>query len=157
MSHINTANLVIPEDISSSWQNNINLIAEIMSIPTALIVDTQKDKAKVVESNKNAWSSSNISKPRVKNKDLCCWVEDEHIMITEHDKLTSGSDTFLSHENWSDSCLGLPIKWPNGHVFGTICIWGNDVYSPMFCYQELISSFRNSINYSYRFFIRKKD
>lgn len=44
MSHINTANLVIPEDISSSWQNNINLIAEIMSIPTALIVDTQKTK-----------------------------------------------------------------------------------------------------------------
>ena len=145
MSHINTANLVIPEDISSSWQNNINLIAEIMSIPTALIVDNQKDKAKVVESNKNAWSSSKISKPRVKNKDLCCWVEDEHIMITEQDKLTSGSDTFLSHENWSDSCRGLPIKWPNGHVFGTICIWGNDVYSPMFCYQELISSFRNSI------------
>ncbi|CAM3802173.1 putative bifunctional diguanylate cyclase/phosphodiesterase [Vibrio aquimaris] len=145
MSHINTANLVIPEDISSSWQNNINLIAEIMSIPTALIVDTQKDKARAVKSNKNAWSSYNISKSRAKNKDLCCWIEDEHIMLAEQDKLTPGSDTFLSHESWSDSCQGLLIKWPNGNVFGTICIWGKDVYSPKFCYQELISSFRNSI------------
>ena len=40
---------------------------------------------------------------------------------------------------------GISIKWPNGHVFGTICIWGNDVYSPKFCYQELISGLRNSI------------
>ena len=85
MSHINTANLVIPDDISSSWQNNINLIAEIMSIPTALIVDTQKTKLKSLNQIKIRGAHQTLVNLGLQIR-ICCWVEDERIMLAKQDQ-----------------------------------------------------------------------
>ncbi|WP_341662684.1 EAL domain-containing protein [Vibrio sp.] len=138
MSQINTADLVIPKDISNSWQININLIGEIMSIPTALIIGTHGQN-EVVTSNQNNQSSYNTPNSEGQNKGLCCWLEDAHV------KPFSNSKSFWSCVCQSGFCLGLPIKWPNGDLFGTICVFGNDVHLSKYSYQKLVLNFRNSI------------
>jgi diguanylate cyclase (GGDEF)-like protein len=117
----------ISKFITDKWQDIINLIAEILNVPAGLIMKVTKDHMEVF------LKSNNKENPYAANgKDnlghgLYC----ETVLASNSELLIENS---LKYEVWKDnpdvdlnmiSYYGLPLKWDDGEMFGTICVLDN--------------------------------
>ena len=114
----------VPSEIVSKWQEIVDLLAEIVHVPSALIMRAEPPGIKVFIS----------SSPKRKPCDVvsldtgfCC----ETVMKTRQSLLVPDA---REDERWklcpdSDlgliSYLGVPIAWPDGEIFGTLCVCDN--------------------------------
>ena len=114
----------VPSEIVSKWQEIVDLLAEIVHVPSALIMRAEPPGIKIFIS----------SSPKRKPCDVvsldtgfCC----ETVMKTRQSLLVPDA---REDERWklcpdSDlgliSYLGVPIAWPDGEIFGTLCVCDN--------------------------------
>ncbi|MBM3350768.1 MAG: PAS domain S-box protein [Betaproteobacteria bacterium] len=140
----------IPEDILSSWQVTVDLLAEVAGIPAALIMRVHEQEIEVFRSSH---SQGNVYKPGEKaplNSGLYC----ETVMSTQRKLLVPNA---LKDPVWDHnpdiklgmiSYCGLPLTWPNGELFGTICILDKkeNSYTPQT--HHLFECLRDSIQLS---------
>ncbi|MBU2895188.1 bifunctional diguanylate cyclase/phosphodiesterase [Vibrio hepatarius] len=147
MSQINTANLLIPEDISDNWQNILNSIAESMSIPITFIINSNVENTSIFSSSVVTQEVHHTSSAKEIDRKISCRLPHNyhaHMLIRNVNKLMilpANNSSHLSIEH----CRGLPVKWPDGRTFGTICISDDGHCSYQYGYNELITNFRNSI------------
>lgn len=147
MSQINTVNLPIPEEMSDSWQNILNLIAEFMTTPIAFIINTNLENTSIFSSHGGKQRAYYAFDPKDIGRKICCKLPKNcqtHILIRNLKQLAlqkddGNSDLVVQH------CHGLPIKWPDGRTFGTICVLDGGEYPYQYSYNKLITNFRNSI------------
>src|SRR5215813_17444 len=114
----------VPSDIVRKWQEMIDLVAETMHVPSALIMKVESPNIKVFvasESKKNPWKQDEVAPL---NGGTYC----ETVMKTRQLLLVPDA---LQDDEWKSnpdielgmiSYLGLPISWPDGEIFGTICV-----------------------------------
>src|SRR6267142_2388532 len=119
--------LQVPAEIIQKWQEIVDLLAEIMHVPSALIMKVESPNIKVFvssESEGNPYESDEVASL---NTGLYC----ETVMKTRQPLLVPDA---LRDEEWSSnpdiklgmiSYLGFPISWPDGEIFGTICVLDN--------------------------------
>ena len=141
-------NLTISDEIKSKWQNIINIMAEIVNVPSALIMQRVGLDIQVFlssETNSNPYKPGD--KEHFEDSGLYC----ETVINTNEMLLVPNA---LSDENWKNnpdvklnmiSYLGFPIRLPDKKPFGTICVLDNkeNKYSELFI--NLISNFRDAI------------
>jgi PAS domain S-box-containing protein len=114
----------VPFEIVHKWQEIVDLLAEIVRVPSALIMRVQPPNIKVFvssESNGNPYEPDELAPL---NTGLYC----ETVMNTRQPLLVPDA---LQDEAWKCnpdiklgmiSYLGVPIAWPDGEIFGTICV-----------------------------------
>ncbi|MCL1057250.1 GAF domain-containing protein [Shewanella gelidimarina] len=119
-----TQNIDIHQDISQSWQEMVNLISEISQIPATLIMRTYPKEIEVFISSNTPHNPYQAKERERLGMGLYC-----ESVITGKKLLTVNDATQDPH--WSNNpdiklgmiaYLGLPLSWPNGDVFGTICM-----------------------------------
>ena len=113
----------VPSETIQKWQGVVDLLAEIMHVPSALIMRVEPPNIKVFvssESNGNPYEPEEVAPL---NTGLYC----ETVMKTRRPLLVPDA---LADEDWKSnpdiklgmiSYLGFPITWPHGEIFGTIC------------------------------------
>lgn len=147
MSKLNTDNMVIPDEMSSGWQVIVNLLAEIISVPAALIMRVHKDHIEVFTANNNRTHPYRIGDKECLGHGLYC----ETVINENRQLLVPNAST---DEKWCNNpdmkfgmlaYCGLPLRWPNGKFFGTICVLDNSENPFNQTYQQLLMSFRDSI------------
>jgi PAS domain S-box-containing protein len=135
----------VPSEIIQKWQEVVDLLAEIMHVPSALIMRVEHPNIKVFvssESNGNPYEPEEVAPL---NTGLYC----ETVMKTRQPLLVPDA---LRDEDWKSnpdiklgmiSYLGFPISWPDGEVFGTICVLDNkrNEYSEL--YRKLLLQWRD--------------
>jgi PAS domain S-box-containing protein len=121
---MSTAVIQVPSEIVQKWQEIVNIIAEIVHVPSALIMKVEPPNIKVFvssESNGNPYERDELAPL---NTGLYC----ETVMKTRQSLLVPDA---LLDEEWKSnpdiklgmiSYLGFPVAWPDGQVFGTICV-----------------------------------
>jgi PAS domain S-box-containing protein len=114
----------VPPEIIQKWQEIVNLTAEIMHVPSALIMRVEPPDIKVFvssETNSNPYETGELA---CLDTGLYC----ETVINTQRLLLVPDART---DEQWRSnpdikvgmiSYLGVPIVWPDGEVFGTICV-----------------------------------
>jgi PAS domain S-box-containing protein len=114
----------VPSEIVEKWQEIVNIIAEIVRVPSALVMKVEPPNIKVFvssESNGNPYESNELAPL---NTGLYC----ETVMKTRQSLLVPDA---LRDEEWKSnpdiklgmiSYLGFPVTWPDGQIFGTICV-----------------------------------
>ncbi|QIA65298.1 EAL domain-containing protein [Vibrio astriarenae] len=124
MSKVNTAEVVIPSSIQASWQKIVNLSAELIGVPSALITRIPKEYIEVIAANdnlKHPFNKRDTGKP-------CSELYCETVIKTQRPLCIPNR---LDEKKWCDSTdvalgmiayFGLPINWPNGEPFGTLCV-----------------------------------
>jgi signal transduction histidine kinase len=114
----------LPFEIIEKWQEIVDLIAQIINVPSALVMKVEPPNIKVLvssESNGNPYERDEVAPL---NTGLYC----ETVMKTRQSLLIP--DALLDDEWKSNpdiklgmiSYLGFPIAWPDGQIFGTICV-----------------------------------
>ena len=114
----------VPPDVMRKWQEIVDLLAEILHVPSALIMRVEPPNIKVFvssDSNGNPYEPDELA---CLNTGLYC----ETVMNTGRPLIVTDA---LQDEAWKTnpdiklgmiSYLGVPISWPDGEIFGTICV-----------------------------------
>lgn len=114
----------VPFETVQKWQEIVNIVAEIMHVPSALVMKVEPPNIKVFvssESNSNPYERNELAPL---NTGLYC----ETVMKTRQSLLVPDA---LRDEEWKSnpdiklgmiSYLGFPVSWPDGQIFGTICV-----------------------------------
>ncbi len=122
----------VPSEIIRKWQEIVELLAEIMHVPSAVVMRVEPSNSVFVSSH---------SKPSEAGSRYC-----ETVMKTGRPLLVPDA---RRDERWKSSpdikrgmvsYLGVPISWPNGEIFGTICVYDNksNEYSQLYLRQLLL-------------------
>jgi hypothetical protein len=138
----------IPDQILHKWQSIVDILANLIGVPAALImriVDQDIEVFVSSESTDNPYNSGD--KEHLIGSGLYC----ETVIKTKDMLLVPDA---LSDEKWKDnpdiklkmiSYLGFPLVFPDGKPFGTICVLDNKVNYYTQTYIELIQHFRDLI------------
>src|SRR3984893_6957866 len=134
----------VPSEIIRKWQEIVNLLAEIMHVPSASIMRVDPPHIKVFVSST---SEGNPCEPGALDTGPYC----ETVMKTGKPLLIPDA---LENEAWKAnphvrlgmiSYLGVPIGWPNGRIFGTICVRDSKRNEYSEAYLKLLLHFRDML------------
>ncbi|TVU78775.1 GGDEF domain-containing protein [Vibrio tasmaniensis] len=147
MKKIKTIDLDIPDDMGSSWQNIVDLLAQITQVPAALIMRVHSNYIEVFSTSNSDNNPYNKGDTETLGNGLYC----ESVMESKQQLVVPNALADPKWENNPDvelgliSYCGIPLLWPNGELFGTICILDSkeNHYTPT--YIKLLESFRTSI------------
>ena len=147
MKKIQTLDLDIPDDMKSGWQNIVDLLAELTETPAALIMRVHANSIEVFSTS----NSQNNPYTKGDSETLGSGLYCESVMESQQQLIVPNALSDPQWENNPDielglvSYCGIPLLWPNGELFGTICILDSkeNHYTPT--YIKLLESFRTSI------------
>lgn len=140
----------VPEDVLENWQITADLLAEIAEVPAVLIMRVHVHEIEVFVASH---SPGNVYHPGEKaslDTGLYC----EMVMNTRRKLLVPNA---LKDPDWDHnpdidlgmiSYCGLPITWPNGDIFGTICMLDEKENAYFQRAHHLMERFRDSIQQS---------
>jgi PAS domain S-box-containing protein len=143
----------VPSEIIRKWQEIVNLLAEIMHVPSASIMRVDPPHIKVFVSST---SKGNPCEPGALDTGPYC----ETVMKTGQPLLVPDA---LENEAWKAnphvklgmiSYLGVPIGWPDGRIFGTICVRDNKRNEYSEAYLKLLLHFRDLLQADLKSFAR---
>src|SRR5437763_5315658 len=132
----------VPSEIIRKWQEIVDLLAEIMHVPSASIMQVDPPQIKVFVSSA---SKGNPCRPGAPDTGPYCAT----LMRTGQPLLVSDA---LENDAWKVnphvkagmiSYLGVPISWPDGQIFGTICVRDNKKNEYSEAYLKLLLHFRD--------------
>jgi transcriptional regulator with GAF, ATPase, and Fis domain len=135
----------LPSDIVQKWQEMVDLLAEIMHVPSALIMKVEPPNIRVFvasESEGNPWERNEVAS--LSGGTYCETVTETRQLLLVPDALLD--DEWKSNpdiELGMISYMGLPISWPNGEIFGTICVLDNKRNEYSEVYRKLLLQCRD--------------
>lgn len=117
--------LIIEEDILKKWQKFTNLLASLFDVPSALIMQVNKDKLNVFVKSQNKENPYTLGNHETsKNSNLYC----NEVISSKKSLYVKNALTDKKWKENPDICLnminylGHPIIDKNGEVFGTLCV-----------------------------------
>ncbi|WP_439356692.1 GAF domain-containing sensor histidine kinase [Bradyrhizobium sp. DASA03007] len=141
------SSIQVPSEIIHKWQEVVDVLAEIMHVPSALIMRVEPPNIKVFVSSESKGNPYEPDEIAPLDTGLYC----ETVMKTCQPLLVPDA---LRDEAWKSnpdiklgmiSYLGVPISWPDGEVFGTICVLDNKRNEYSKPYLRLLHQLRDAV------------
>lgn len=138
----------IPEEMIDKWQKNADLMAAVIGVPAGLIMKIYPLEVEVFLAS--ATPDNPYKKGQRFNLDIGLY--NETVIAQRSQLLIPDARRDPRWEHSPDvalgmiSYLGLPLMWPDGEMFGIICVLDKkeNHYPPV--YQKLIWQIKNSID-----------
>ena len=139
--------LELPETLLKNWQSTIDLMAKLVNVPAGLVMRVHPREIEVLVASSNP---DNVYKPNEK-ADLDTNLYCETVMDTQDQLLVPNA---LKDPKWQHnpdiplgmiSYLGFPLSWPNGKIFGTVCVLDKKENAYSSTYIELVRQFRDNV------------
>lgn len=140
----------VPANVLANWQTTADLLAELAGIPAALIMRVHAHEIEVFVASH---SPGNVYHPGEKaplDSGLYC----ETVMSSQRPLLVPNA---LEDPAWDHnpditlgmiSYCGLPLTWPTGELFGTLCVLDRQTNAFNHRVQPLMERLRDSIQLS---------
>ena len=143
-----TLELAIPSDVLRSWQRIVDLLANIMHVPSAVVTKLEPPHCTCY---RTVVSSNSIGNPFPTDETFSMDIGTfcETVIKNREPLLVSNA---LEDDQWKAapeiqvgmvSYLGFPVAWPDGRMFGTICVLDDKANRYSDVYQELLSHCRD--------------
>lgn len=122
----------VSDDYFQQWEDLLDLLAQFMGVPVALLTHVDEDNQLAVMSKNRAPDNPYQCNQRFNlmgSDTYCEFVVREKQMLfvadaTEDPYWKDKIDPGLGMINY----LGLPVVWPNGDAFGTLCVLDNKLH-----------------------------
>ncbi len=137
----------VHDEFTEKWQRILNLFSKILNVPSGLIMKITEDSMEVFLRNTNRENPYRVGSSDKLGHGLYC----ETVIGTDSELVIENA---LNSTAWKDnpdvtvnmiSYYGIPIKWPDGEFYGTLCVLDNKtkVYGEDF--KMIMREFRQSI------------
>lgn len=145
----------IPEHMITRWQRIVNILADLLEVPAGLVMEAKPPKHVVLVSSESEGNPYGVGDDFTLHTGLYC----DEVMDNVAPLLVR--DAALS-EKWRDNpdmkhrmsfYHGFPLSWPDGRIFGTICVLDvRDNARAVQC-AELLAEFKASIDADLRLLV----
>ena len=114
-------------EVVQKWQMIVDLLAEILHVPSARVMKVEPPSIRVLVSSESEGNPYKKDELAALNTGLYC----ETVMKMRQPLVVPDA---LADDNWKSnpdikvgmiSYLGFPVMWPDGKIFGTICVLDN--------------------------------
>ncbi len=122
---INAPHPKVQGNLLRQWQSMLEILAEFLEVPVALIMHLDQDKLSVYVKNSSLLNPFTVgSSESCAGSGLYC----EHVIKLNTRLFVPNA---LENSVWKNNpdiefnlinYLGFPLRWPNNDVFGTICV-----------------------------------
>jgi diguanylate cyclase (GGDEF)-like protein len=130
------------------WQTTVDLIAKLYESPAAYVIQATSKGYQVVISSSNPTNPYKPNHNFARNEQLfserviqTC----NQLYVNHATNIKEWQDNPVVKEHRVNSYLGVPIYWPDGSNFGTICVLDFAVTHYNKTYQELLWQFRDLV------------
>ncbi|WP_428775369.1 sensor domain-containing phosphodiesterase [Vibrio sp.] len=147
MSKLNHHQMTVPLEMVQGWQNMVNLLADVVDVPAALVMRLHEDSLEVFATNVKRSNPYQVGSSEPLGHGLYC----ETVLQQQKQLLVEDARIDRDWLNNPDIKLGmvaycgLPINWPDGQPFGTLCILDSKRNPFSNSAKALLASFRDSI------------
>ena len=137
----------INETLKTKWQILLEVLADCLRVPSGLIMQLDEHKISVFLSSRSGGNPYKPGESEKLNHGLYC----ETVIGTDSRLLVPDAREIELWKNNPDiklgmvSYLGFPIKWPDGELFGTICVLDSEKNSYSDEYIRLMEIFKSTI------------
>ena len=137
----------VPEDYLRKWQETINVLARVFDVPAGLIMRVLPEEIEVLVSSQSEHNPYEPGEKAELDTGLYC----ETVMATQSSLHVPNALKDPEWENNPDvklnmiSYLGMPLVWPDGSVFGTVCVLDQKELQSSNNYVQLLQQFRQII------------
>ena len=138
-----TSELAIPSDVLRSWQRIVDLLANIIHVPSAVVTKLEPPHCTYYRTVVSSNSKGNpFPVDDTFSMDIGTFCET--VIKTREPLLVANA---LEDDQWKSapeiqvgmvSYLGFPVVWPDGRMFGTICVLDDKTNRYSDLYQELL-------------------
>jgi PAS domain S-box-containing protein len=143
-----TPEIAIPSDVLRKWQRIVDLLANIMHVPSAVVTKIEPPHYTHYRTLVSSNSKGNpFPSDETFSMDIGTFCE---TVIKNREPLLVPNA--LEDELWKSapeiqvgmvSYLGFPVLWPDGRMFGTICVLDDKTNRYSDLYQEVLSHCRD--------------
>ena len=146
MPEIQVKETEIPEDILENWQSIVDIMTNIMAVPSAIITRAHPPEIEIIKSARSPENPYKQGDKVLMAKHYC------ESVVTNNQKLqVSFAPEDPSWKNAPEvdygmvAYLGYPVCWSSGHMFGTICAIDNKENQFGSLYESVLNEFKNLI------------
>ena len=141
----------VEEKYLNKWQKTIDIVANLFEVRAALIMRVHSSKIEVLVSSHSDGNPYEAGETAFLDTGLYC----ETVMASRAQLMVPNA---LEDEHWEDnpdvelgmiSYLGIPLIWPGGEIFGTICVLDEKTRHFSDFYQELLWEFKEIIELNF--------
>jgi PAS domain S-box-containing protein len=146
--NLNAPEFAIPSDVLRKWQRIVDLLANVMHVPSAVVTKLEPPHYthyRTVAANSGPANPFPVDQTFSMDIGTFC----ETVIKNCEPLLVANA---LEDEQWRSapetqvgmvSYLGFPVLWPDGHMFGTICVLDDKTNRYSDLYHELLSHCRD--------------
>ena len=146
--NLNTPEIAIPGDVLQKWQRIADLLANVMHVPSAVVTKLEPPHYthyRTVASNSGPGNPFPVDDTFAMDIGTFC----ETVIKNREPLLVANA---LEDERWKSapeiqvgmvSYLGFPVLWPDGQMFGTICVLDDKTNRYSDLYQEVLMHCRD--------------
>ncbi|MGM0498118.1 MAG: GAF domain-containing sensor histidine kinase [Bacteroidota bacterium] len=148
------------DEITEKWQSLLDLTAKMMDVPSALIMKLNKETIEVFLKSQTEGNPYKVGGKEELVYGLYC-----ETVIGKQDELLV-PDATKSHL-WKDnnpdidlnmiSYLGMPVNYPDGEVFGTVCVLDNKENHYSSLYEELLDEVKQHIETDLKLLVSNRE
>jgi len=137
----------VPDSLRQRWQSALTLLGELLNVPAPLVMRIHAHEIEVFATGQREGNVYEAGERANLNTGLYC----ETVMSTRSELQVPDA---LKDPAWDHnpdiklgmvSYLGLPLEWPSGHVFGTICVLDRAERHHSGLHRRVLSQFRDLI------------
>ncbi|MBC8400787.1 MAG: PAS domain S-box protein [Candidatus Marinimicrobia bacterium] len=146
---------VIPDATISKWQRIVDLMAELVNVPAGLIMKVDPPQIEVFVSSKTKGNPYEKGERADLDTGLYCEtvMEQRGLLLIPDAREDPNWDHNPDIKLGMVSYLGFPIEWPDGEIFGTICVLDNKKNPYSSAYKKLVAEFKGLIDTDLEMFI----
>lgn len=154
-----SAEIPIPAKVIEKWQQIVDLLAEVVQVPSSVICKLEPPDYthyKVFTSSKSQGNPFPVGECYPMDIGTFCETVIKSrqpllvINAREEDKWKSAPELKVGMVSY----LGYPIEWPDGRMFGTICVLDDKANPYNEGYQQLLLQFRDVVETDLQALIR---
>lgn len=130
------------------WQTTVDLVAKLYEAPAVYIIQSTSKGYQVVIGNQNAnnpYRSGELFAKDMKMFSAQVIKNAGPLYVNHATNMPEWQDNPLVKSHRVNSFLGVPIYWPDGSCFGTICVLDYAVTHYNRTFQELLWQFRDLV------------
>jgi len=149
----------IPDEMLAKWQRIVDILAHLLEVPAGLIMKREPPEHRVFIASAGLDNPYDLQTTFTLDTGLYC-----DAVMQERRKLLVRDA--LEEPRWSCNpdlkhgmsfYLGYPLAWPDGSLFGTICVLDSKVNDRAVAYTDLLSEFREVVESDLKFLIEMSE
>jgi len=138
----------IPDDMLAKWQRVVDMLARIVEVPAGLIMKVAPPKHHVFVTSATAGNPYNTDTSFTLDTGLYCdtVMAERSLLIVPNALDDPQWNRNPDLEHGMVFYMGFPLTWPDGSLFGTICVLDRQNNERAVRYTDLLNEFKEVVN-----------